>query len=565
VTRVFGLSGHGVTVLLEAIRKEPGLEFISPRHEESAAHMADGWARATGDVGVCVSTVGPGAVNQAAGLAEAYADSIPVLAVTANIQSLLSYPPVGSLEDLDTFTYYKPITKWNAVVHDRRRVAELVQRAFREMRSGRPGPAHLDLPLDIMCEPGVDAPLPDPQSYRPTGRLRGDSDAITQAVDLLEHAERPLLLAGGGVVASGAWEDFRELAAVLDAPATTSPMGSGCTAPDWKDYFGDSGWLGGSAVIQALNAADVVLAVGCRFSSWLGIGRAPIMTGPPAQKIIHVDIDPTEIGKNVGVALGIVGDAKSVLTDMLAAVGGGSVLPEGRAAWKQQLTAAYRDYLAGLEPMLGGMQGPITQARLAKEVGDYVSDKNAVLTVDGGSTLLWAFSYIRAFEPRQRFFFAGGGHLGTGQPFANSLKLAHPDRLVLNFCGDGGFGMTLQELDTAARHGLSVINVVNNDGGWGMCKAGQLMLYGPEGCDRIDQDFGNADYAAIARGFGCYGETVEQVEDIRPALERAIDSGGPAVLDVKVQPVFHPMFGVMAAVVLQDCRMPQPAGPPPMA
>ena len=563
VKKVFGVSGHGVTVLLEALRNEPSIDFISPRHEENAAHMADGWARATGDVGVCISTVGPGAVNQAAGLAEAYADSIPVLAVTANIQSFISYPAVGSLEDLDTLTYYKPITKWNAVVHDRRRVGELAQWAFRYARSGRPGPVHLDIPLDIMCEPGPDVDLPAPASYRAMGRLRGDADAIRQAVDLLEHAERPLLVAGGGVVQAEAWDEFRALAAALGAPATTTPMGSGCIDPGWDGYFGDSGWLGGNAVITAFNAADVILAVGCRFSSWLGIGRAPIMSGPPAQKVIHVDIDPTEIGKNVGVAVGIVGDAKSVLTDMLAAVSGRAAAPGAHAAWKQQLVAGYKEYMGSLDPMLGGPDGPITQARLAKEVGDYLADKNAMLTVDGGSTLLWAFSYIRAFQPRQRFFFAGGGHLGTGQPFANSLKLANPDRLVVNFCGDGGFGMTLQELDTAARHGLPVINVINNDGGWGMCKAGQLMLYGPEGCNRIDQDFGPADYAAIARGFGCHGETVESVEGIRPALERAIASGTPAVLDVKVQPVFHPMFGMMAAVVLQGCQMPAPSGPPP--
>ena len=213
--------------------------------------------------------------------------------------------------------------------------------------------------------------------------------------------------------------------------------------------------------------------------------------------------------------------------------------------------------------MLGTAAGPITQARLAKEVGDYLADKKAMFTIDGGSTLLWAFSYIRADEPRQRFFFAGGGHLGSGQPFANALKLAHPDRMVLNFCGDGGFGMTMQEMDTAVRHNLAVVNIINNDGGWGMCKAGQLFLFGGEACNGIDQEFGPVDYAAVAKGFGCYGERVESVEEIRPALKRALDSGRPAVLDVKVQPVPHPMFGVMAAVILQGCQMPAPAGPPP--
>jgi thiamine pyrophosphate-dependent acetolactate synthase large subunit-like protein len=277
-----------------------------------------------------------------------------------------------------------------------------------------------------------------------------------------------------------------------------------------------------------------------------------------------VDIDPREIGKNIPVAVGIVGDAKAVLADMLDALGSAQRRPSA-AGWRDGLVGTYEGYLAGLEPMLGPPVGPMTQGRLAKEAGDYLADKKALFTIDGGSTLLWAFSYIRAFEPRQRFFFAGGGHLGTGQPIANALKLAQPERLVVNFCGDGGFGMTLPELDTAARHGLNVVNIINNDGGWGMCKAGQLFLYGGQACDRIDQDFVSVDYAAVARAFGCYGERVDVVEEVRPALERALSSGLPAVLDVKVQPVPHPMFGVMAAVVLQGCQMPAPAGgPPPM-
>ena len=343
VSQVFGISGHGVTVLLEAIRNSAGLGFVSPRHEESAAHMADGWARATGEVGVCVSTVGPGAVNQAAGLAEAYADSIPVLAITANLQSFLSYPAVGFLEDMDSLNLYRPITKWNAVVHDRARIAELTQRAFREARTGRPGPVHLDIPLDIMCQSGPASELPEPEFYRPTGRPRGDAESIERALGLLDHAERPLLIAGGGVIASEAWEEFRALAKKLGIPATTSPMGAGCLAPDGAGFFGDGGWLGGSAVIQALNAADVVLAVGCRFSAWLGIGRPPVMAGAPPQKIIHVDIDPREIGKNVGVAVGIVGDAKAVLADMLAVVGTWADAGDKHEAWTRQLTAAYTE------------------------------------------------------------------------------------------------------------------------------------------------------------------------------------------------------------------------------
>ena len=304
VSKIFGISGHGIISFLEAIRKEEGINFISTRHEENAAHMADGWARVSGDVGVCVSTVGPGAVNQAAGMAEAYADSIPVIAITANIQSFLSYPSVGFLEDMDSLHLYRPVTKWNTVVNQRARIPDLVQRAFREARTGRPGPVHLDIPLDIMSEDGADVNLLPPANYRPFGRPAGDSSAIERAVKLLLEAERPLLLAGGGVIASGAWKEFRALADKLGVPATTSPMGAGCTDPGWDGFFGDSGWLGGSAVIQALNNADVVMAVGCRFSAWLGIGRPPVMAGPRLKKSSMLTSIPVRLERTSLLRLG---------------------------------------------------------------------------------------------------------------------------------------------------------------------------------------------------------------------------------------------------------------------
>ncbi len=571
VRHVFGISGHGIVALMEALRKEDNIDFVSPRHEENAAHMADGWARATGDIGVCCSTVGPGAVNLAVGLAEAHADNVPVLAITANNQSFRTYPFVGSLEDMDSLSFYRPVTKWNAVIHDWTRIPELVQRAFREALSGKPGPVHLDIPLDILCRQGDAADpsassgqvLPSPESYRPMGRVRGDPALIERAAQMLLDAERPLLLAGGGVIASQAWDEFRVLAETLGAAATTTSMGSGSLPVNRARFFGDGGWLGGDAVLQALREADVILAVGCRFSSLLGLGKPPIMVGPPQQKIIHVDIDPREIGKNLGVEVGIVGDAKAVLIDLLSTINERGQQGRADEQWLQSLVGTYEIFLRGLEPMLGGDSGPITQARLAREVGEYLADKDAMVTIDGGMTLHWAFTYIQAQQPRRRFFCAGGGHLGCGQPFANAFKLAFPDRPVVNFCGDGGFGLTLQELDTAVRHNLAVVNVINNDGGWGMCKAGQLALYGEKALDGIDQDFGPLDYAAIAKGFGCYSERVEAPSEIRPALERAFQSGKPAVLDVRVQLVPHPMFAILAAVVFQGCQLPLPGGPPP--
>ncbi len=561
VRHVFGISGHGIVALMEALRNEEGIDFICPR-QESASQMADGWARATGEIGVCCSTVAPGAVNLVTGLSEAYADSSPVLAITTNNQSTISYPDVGALEAIDSLSFYRPVTKWNSAIHRWDRIPELVQRAFREALSGRPGPVHLDIPMDVICGKGDASQLPNPENYRPIGRVRGDLTLIERAAKILLDAERPLLVAGGGVIASQAWDQFRLLVDKLGAAATTTPEGSGCLSADRSYFFGDAGWLGGNAVMQALQEADVILAVGCNFSSWLGLGKPPIMSGPPQQKIIHVNIDPSSIGKNVAVEIGIVGDARTVLMDLLAAMEENKQRGRANNKWLQGLVETYQQYLKSLEPMLGIDNGPITQARLAKEVGEYLADKDAMVTIDGGMTFHWAFTYIHAYQPRQRFFAAGGGQLGIGQPMANAFKLAFPERPVLNFCGDGGFGLTLSELDTAVRHNLAVVNVINNDGGWGMIKAGQFALYGPEAVAGIDQDFAPVDYAGIAKGFGCYGEQVNSPSEIKPALERAFQSGKPAVLDVRLQLVPHPMFGTLAAVLLKDTNLPMPGGPP---
>jgi acetolactate synthase-1/2/3 large subunit len=562
VRHVFGISGHGIVGLLEALRREDGIDFFSTRHEENAAHMADGWARATGGIGVCCSTVGSGAANLAGGLYEAYADSTPVLAITANVQSFLSYPFVGALEDMDSLSLYKPITKWNAAVHQWSRIPELVQRAFREALTGRPGPVHLDIPLDILLQKGDIGDLPAPECYRPIGRGRGDPQLIERAARLLLEAERPLLVAGGGVIASEAWEEFQSLADLLGAAATSSPMGSGAVSARSPRFFGDGGWLGGNAVMQALQQADLILAVGCHFSSWLGLGKPPVMPARSGQKIIQVDVDPTQIGKKVPVDVGIAGDAKAVLADLLLAVREHGGKGKAGETWVQGLVETYRQYMQTLEPLLGGEDGPISMGRLAKEVGEYLADQDAMVTIDGGMVFHWGFTYLNAHRPRRRFFFAGGGHLGCGQPFANAFKLAFPERPVVNFCGDGAFGLTLQELDTSARHNLAVVHVINNDGGWGMCKAGQLALYGNSALEGIDQDFSSAEYAKIASGFGCYGERVENARDLKPALKRAFESGKPAVLDVKTGLSPHPMFGVMAAVVFQGVPLSMPEPPP---
>lgn len=372
-------------------------------------------------------------------------------------------------------------------------------------------------------------------------------------------SQRPLLVAGGGVISGEAWEEFQALSALLKIPATTTPMGNGSISCENPSFIGGCGWMGGDAVMKAFEEADTVLAIGCRFSNWLGYGRPPIMTGPPSQRIIHVDIDPGQIGKNVDVEIGIVSDAKAFLLDFLSLTNREGKDGKWGDAWLKGLRESYKEYLQKLSPMASDRSKPIHPAFLLKELSELL-DKDALVCLDGGMVMMWSHTYLPSFKPRTRFFNAGMGHLGFGHPFANSLKIAFPNRQVVNVTGDGAFGFTLQELDTALRHGLNVVHVIHNDGAWGMCKFGQEILFGS--ADRLDQVFGRTDYAQIAKGFGCYGETVEEPNEIKPALRRALDSGKPAVLDIKVRFIPHPAFQIMPSVVFQGCDVPRPPTAP---
>ena len=553
VTYVFGVPGGQLFPFIEAVSREEGMKVITTRHEENAAHMADAVSRLTGTIGVCFGTTGPGATNMLPGVAAAYADSIPLLAITPNNQTFCTYPFIGSLQDGDHKSLYSSITKWNAVIQDWNRIPELIHTAFRIALSGRPGPVHLDIPADIMFKKGEIDVLPEPESYRAYGRVRADHSLAQKAFEMVLNANRPLLLAGGGVVRSEAWEVFYQLAKETGIPATTTPMGAGCLPADDEAFFGASGWLGGDAVMKALREADVVLAIGCRFSTWVGYGRPPVMGGPQ-QKIIHVDIQSERIGQNPEIALGIVSDAKTFLQDILA-----MVKEEKKKSfkmdsnWPKSLIAAYKAYIGKAEEIANTPSTPMNQATLAKEVAQFM-DKDAIVSFDGGQAMEWSNTFVRIRHPRQKLFTPGMGHLGFGQPFANAAKLCFPDRQVINMAGDGGFGCTLQELETAVRYNLPVINVISDDRAWGMIKGGQAALYGhPVGVDLSD-----ANYAEIAKGFGAYGERLTDPVEIKPALRRAAASGKPAVLDVITQTTGHLVDQYWVILVLNQCELPMP-------
>ncbi len=551
---VAGVPAGQLVGVMDALGRDREITYVTTRHEEAAGHMADAISRVTNSVGVCFGTTGPGATNLLPGVAAAAADNIPLLALTGNNQSFLVYPAHDNLQDGDHLALYRPITKWNAVLRDADRAPELVERAFRTALSGRPGAVHLDIPVDVGFQRRrfeIDrspAQLP--------GRPLGDPDLIGRAAIALLSAERPLLLAGGGVVRSGATEAFRALVKLTSFPATTTLMGLGVIPPDHPSNIGCGGWYGGEAALKAMQEADVILAVGCKFSTWTVIDKPPRYPRRSGQTLIQIDIDPEMLGKNARIDLGIAGDARRVLEELAQALRGGRFAADPR--WKAALGSDRDRYRALVNSIADqravGAEAPPNEAAVARALAEII-DREAIVAFDGGQIMEWTHTFIPVREPERHLFNPGMGHLGFGQPFANAAKLAHPQREVVNIAGDGGFGCTVQELETAARYGLNVINVVCNDSAWGMYKPIEEQVFQNP---RMGTRLTGVNFARVGEGFGCYGERVTRLDDLGPAFARARASGKPAVLDVPVRFTPHPMDRLWMEIVFANVELPQP-------
>lgn len=508
--------------------KDYGVRLVPPRHEAAAAHMADAWTRVTGEPAVCMAGAGPGTANLLSGIITAYSEGSPVLAITANCLRSAIYPDRGgAFQYADQFHLFQPVTKWNALVENPRRIPELVQKAFRIATSGKPGPVHLDIPEDVL-DADVEEDLVSvepPQRYRATQPPSANAGAVREAAVMLTQATLPVLYIGGGVRHSGAWAEVRQLADHLRCPVLLSPSARGLFPEDHPLCF-----LPLSAGGMALRReADLVLLVGTQLGQLEGYGRAPFWATPDRQKTIQVDIEPEMIGQSRPVDLGIAGDAKATLASLLEEVKGITgprPVPERVEEFQRQsqeraelLSAAATD------------AEPIHPAKLMSEVAQFLR-RDAILVMDGGNTSLFCFQYLRVYEPRSALWTSKFGHLGTGVPYALGAKLAQPDRSVLLVTGDSAFGFNIQELETAYREKLPVICVVSCDYRWGMEVPGQIRDLGPE--NLVGVEHSRARYDKVAQGFNCFGAYVERPADIRPALEAAQDSGLPAVVQVVV-------------------------------
>lgn len=543
VPYAFGVVGGKLAPLLYALSNQSQIRFFGVRHEAAGPMMAAAVNAASGQVAVALGEMGPGGLNLVSGMGVAFNNNLPVLAITSNQHRAAAYPHSGMFMDLDTQAVLAPLTKWNAVVHDPRRIPELVRRAFREALGGRPGPVHLDFPQDVLSAKVAFADDEfdlAPDRYRATLGSRPSQESVRGAVRLLVQARRPLIVAGGGVVASGAAPLVRALAARLRAPVVPTQMALGVVPSTSEHFIGHGGLIAGDAIRQAFEQADVILSIGCRHSSWMWDEHGPMTRRH--HRVISINTDPSALGHPALHEVAMLADARLALTDVLEAMDADRALAteDGWLPRMRAVRGVHDERLGAMAREAGPVMHP---AALAQAVGAALPS-GALVVFDGGHTSFWSNDLTPVDDVRTRFHDPGMAHLGFGVPYAMALKLLHPDKTVLNITGDGSFGFTLNELDTARRNGLAVINVVHNNEAWGIIQAGQRAQLNFE----LGTGLEGTDYAAIARGFGCHGERVERVQEVAPALARAMASGLPAVLDCRTRFVSHPaapLFGSM--------------------
>jgi acetolactate synthase-1/2/3 large subunit len=532
ITTLFGVLDGSFNPFLAKL-DDYGMRFVNPRHEAAAAHMAEAYARIRGEPAVVIGGIGPGAANLVSGVVTAYAEGSPLIVFSGQRRRSIIYPDRGgSFQNVDLLGLYKPVTKWSAGVRDWRRLPELIRRAFREALTGRPGPVYLEIPEDVMRGTGdpATAAVWSPGQYRAGRPCSGDPVLIGQAADLLVAAERPLLHAGVGVSWAGAWDEFVALADHLAAAMTASLGARGVVPEDHPRYFHP---LDRDALEAARTEADVVLVVGGRLGELDNWGRAPSWGEPGQQKVIQIDVDPTAIGLNRPVDLGIVGDARAALTALLAAVKKRTA-PRAEHAGFERYRAMTEEWHEQIAVTLNVLEGQISPGQMVQTVREFFP-REAITCMDGGNTSLWTAAFNPIYGPRSYLYTAKFGHLGTGLPYAIGAKLAAPERPVYLISGDGAIGFNIQELETARRYGANIVVVVSCDRGWGMERSSQLFaqIGGMVECDLYPE----TRYDRVAEAFGCHGELVDAPDQLLPALERAVTSGRPALIQVMVDPM----------------------------
>lgn len=490
-----------------------GIKTIDFRHEQAASMAAHGYARVTGRPGVTTAASGPGTLNLLTGQYTAFVDCAPM--ITLGGAGPISDFGRDGFQEIDQVGIFEPVSKAVMRPTDPARYPEQVSAAFRTATSGRPGPVYIDCNEDVLYGKVDEADAAAPP--RAVGRARpsGDPDLVRQAVKLLSEASSPMIFAGGGVWWSQAYDELRQFVERTGIPFYTSPMSRGLLPDDHEMSFP-------AARSGAFRQADVVLVVGTRFNWMMTFGNRIA----PTSKIIQIDIYGAELGHNRSIDIGIEGDAKAVLKQMIDEVGRSGFESKAESKWIETLRQADLDRRERVAPLENSEQRPIHPLRLCKELRD-VMDRDAIIAVDGNEILHYGRQSVPTYFPGHRLNSGPSGCMGVGLPYAIGAKIAKPEKQVVALHGDGSLGMNIQDFDTAVRHNLPIVIVVSNNEGW---------TARVEGIRKPGRELGFTRFDKVAEALGGYGELVEDPNDIRPALERAFDAGVPAIVNVRTDP-----------------------------
>jgi acetolactate synthase-1/2/3 large subunit len=525
VDLIFGFPGGAVIDIYDELPNHP-IRHILVRHEQGAVHAADGYARASGKVGVCLVTSGPGATNTVTGIATAYMDSVPLVIFTGQVPTQL----IGNdaFQEADIVGITRPCTKHNYLVKDVRQLAFTVKQAFYLARTGRPGPVLVDLPKDVI-RATAEFHYPETMSMRSYNpRYSPNRKQLRRAAELIAASSRPVIYAGGGVVAADGAGELTRLARDYRLPVTTTLMGLGAfpgTDPLWLGMLGMHGTYTAN---MAINNADLLISIGARFDDRV-TGRVDAFA--PQAKIIHFDIDPTSISKNVGVDVPIVADCRQGLVGLMEELAriSGVDWQAKHAVWLAELAAMQREH-----PLTYAQGGAYIKPQWVVEKIYEITQGEAIIATEVGQNQMWAAQFYRYTRPRTFLSSGGLGTMGYGFPAAIGAQLAFPDRLVVDIAGDGSIQMNIQELATAVSYQIPVKVVILNNGYLGMVRQWQELFYNKNYCATCLHT--NPDFVALAKAYGAEGFRVERIEDVEPVLRKAFAHPGPVFVDVRVEP-----------------------------
>ncbi len=513
VDTVFGYPGGTILNVYDALYKHSNeIRHVLTSHEQGAAHAADGYARATGKVGVCMATSGPGATNLVTGIATAYMDSIPVVAITANV----TLPALGkdSFQEVDIAGVTMPITKHSFIVKDVTKLAETIRKAFYIAKSGRPGPVLVDITKDVTAnttEYTREEPVKEEKKSRYT------MDQIDEVAKMIDEAQKPFIFVGGGAILSGASKEVRELARIIDAPVCDSLLGKGAFDGNDARYTGMLGMHGTKASNLGVSECDCLIALGVRFSDRV-IGNPKHFA--ENAKIIHVDIDAAEINKNIKTDAALIGDLKEILSKLNK-----HVSKSEHKEWMEHILDLKKQYPLKYDDK------DLTCPYFIEAL-DKATKGEAIITTDVGQHQMWAAQFYHYSEPRTFLSSGGLGTMGYGLGACIGAKLGRPDKTVVNIAGDGCFRMNMQELATASRYNIPIIEVVINNQVLGMVRQWQTLFYGHRYSQTVLNDA--VDYCKVAEALGCVAFRVEKKEEVLPAITKAMECKRPALIEVVI-------------------------------